>query len=231
MVTNAPRHVVVVPVKPPVVGKSRLLGVPDDQRTALAAAFATDTVGACLETPGVARVLVTTDDARFAAALGGLGADTCPDGATGLNEALVQAVAEARRQWPALLPVALCADLPALRPADLAAALDAAGGRSAYVADVEGTGTTLYTAPHDDFRAAVRRRLGRRPCRRRRHRPARRPARAAPRRGRPRHAGRCGRGGRRPGDAGPALPAPRRPARTGAGNARRAALLRRAARR
>lgn len=151
MASSSLRHVVVVPVKPPDVGKSRLLGVPAAERSALAAAFATDTVGACLETPGVARVLVTTDDARFATALAALGADTCPDGATGLNEALVQAAAEARRRWPALVPVALCADLPALRPADLAAALAAASGAPSYVADAEGSGTTLYTAPHDAF--------------------------------------------------------------------------------
>lgn len=151
MVRSAAQHVVVVPVKPPGIGKSRLVGIPGEQRTALAAAFATDTVGACLETPGVARVLVTTDDARFAGALAALGADTVPDGATGLNEALLQAAAEARRRWPSLVPVALCADLPALRPEDLAAALASAGGRASYVVDADGTGTTLYTAPYDDF--------------------------------------------------------------------------------
>jgi 2-phospho-L-lactate guanylyltransferase len=151
-VVGAPsKHVVLVPVKPPGIGKSRLVGVPDAQRVALATAFATDTVAAALETRGVARVLVTTDDAGFASALGGLGADTCPDGATGLNEALVQAAAEARRRWPELVPAALCADLPALRADDLAAALEAAAGRAAYVADADGTGTTLYIAPYDEF--------------------------------------------------------------------------------
>jgi 2-phospho-L-lactate guanylyltransferase len=99
----------------------------------------------------VARVLVTTDDARFAGALAALGADTVPDGATGLNEALLQAAAEARRRWPSLVPVALCADLPALRPDDLAEALAGAAGRASYVADADGTGTTLYTAPYDEF--------------------------------------------------------------------------------
>lgn len=145
------QHVVVVPVKPPGIGKTRVVGVPAEQRAALATAFAIDTVAACLATPGVSRVLVTTDDARFATTLAALGADCCPDGGHGLNPALVQAVAEARRRWPDLRPVALCADLPALRPEVLATALAWAAGRTSYVADAAGTGTTLYTSPYDAF--------------------------------------------------------------------------------
>lgn len=151
MGTDRTQHVVVVPVKPPGIGKSRLTGVPADQRISLATAFAVDTVAACLATPGVARVLVTTDDALFARRLTEIGADCCPDGSSGLNPALVQAVAEARRRWPHLRPVALCADLPALRPEDLAGALASTTGRASYVADAGGTGTTLYTASYDDF--------------------------------------------------------------------------------
>ena len=117
----------------------------------MATAFATDAVVACLATPGVAQVLVTTDDARFARALAALGAAVCPDGGSGLNPALVQAVAEARRRWPDLRPVALCADLPALRPEELATALASASSPPAYVADAAGLGTTLYTASYDDF--------------------------------------------------------------------------------
>ena len=145
------QHVVVIPVKPPGIGKSRLVGVPADQRVALATAFAVDTVAACLATRGVARVLVTTDDARFATTVTAMGAEACPDGGNGLNPALVQAAAEAARQWPDLRPVALCADLPALRPEELATALAAITGPTAYVADAAGTGTTLYTASYDGF--------------------------------------------------------------------------------
>ena len=119
MVADGTQHVVVIPVKPPGVGKTRLVGVPAEQRVALASAFAIDTVTACLATAGVAQVLVTTDDARFAATLTALGAEACPDGGSGLNQALVQAAAEAARRWPGLRPVALCADLPALRAEDL----------------------------------------------------------------------------------------------------------------
>lgn len=144
-------HVVVIPVKPPGIGKTRLVGVPAEQRVALARAFAIDTVTACLATPGVAQVLVTTDDASFATTLTALGASAVPDGGQGLNGALVQAAAEARRRWPDLRPVALCADLPALRAEDLADALRAAGDGMAFVTDADGTGTTLYTASYGDF--------------------------------------------------------------------------------
>ncbi|WP_183095687.1 2-phospho-L-lactate guanylyltransferase [Nocardioides stalactiti] len=151
MVADGSRYVVVIPVKPPGIGKTRLVGVPVEQRVGLATAFATDTVTACLGTPGVAQVLVTTDDAQFAATLTSLGAAACPDGSSGLNQALVQAVAEAARRWPDLRPVALCADLPALRAEDLAAALATTTTRTSYVADADGTGTTLYTASYGDF--------------------------------------------------------------------------------
>ena len=151
MAENGVQHVVVIPVKPPGVGKTRLVGVPAEQRVALAGAFAIDTVTACLASSVVAQVLVTTDDPRFAATLSALGADACPDGGSGLNQALVQAAAEAARRWPGLRPVALCADLPALQPEELTSALGSVTGRTSYVVDAEGTGTTLYTASYGDF--------------------------------------------------------------------------------
>jgi 2-phospho-L-lactate guanylyltransferase len=151
VVADGTQHVVVIPVKPPGVGKTRLVGVPAEQRVALAGAFAIDTVTACLASGGIARVLVTTNDARFAAMLTGLGAEACPDGGSGLNQALVQAAAEASRRWPGLRPVALCADLPALRPEELTSALASITDPTAYVADAAGTGTTLYTASYADF--------------------------------------------------------------------------------
>lgn len=151
MVADEAQHVVVIPVKPPGVGKTRLVGVPAEQRVALASAFAIDTVSACLAAAEVAHVLVTTDDPRFAATLTALGAEACPDGGSGLNQALVQAAAEAARRWPGLRPVALCADLPALRAEDLTSVLASVTSRPAYVADAAGTGTTLYTASYDEF--------------------------------------------------------------------------------
>ena len=48
--------------------------------------------------------------------------------------------------------MALCADLPALRPDDLESALGALAVRAAsFVADAAGTGTTMYAAPLDSF--------------------------------------------------------------------------------
>ena len=61
--------VVIVPVKPPARGKSRLDALPATQRRDLAAAFARDTVAAARRTPRVVAVLVVTDDFRFAAEL------------------------------------------------------------------------------------------------------------------------------------------------------------------
>lgn len=148
-----PRFVTVVPVKPPTVGKSRLEVADPEHRRALASAFALDTVAACLRTEEVAQVLVATDDAAFARDLHALGCHVMPDGDTNdLNAALGQAAAEAHRRWSHLVPVAVCADLPALLPGDLDAALahvDATG--PAFVADAEGTGTTLYLAPYEKF--------------------------------------------------------------------------------
>ncbi|MFT4265176.1 MAG: 2-phospho-L-lactate guanylyltransferase, partial [Nocardioides sp.] len=49
-------------------------------------------------------------------------------------------------------PAALCGDLPALRPADLATALGLASESGpAYVADADGLGTTLFTSPLEGF--------------------------------------------------------------------------------
>ena len=147
------QYAVVVPVKPPARGKSRLVGLPDDRRRDLAAAFALDTVAACLAADGVARVLAVTDDVPFARRLTDAGCAAIPDGVAGdLNGSLRQAAAEVARRWPGLVPVALCADLPSLRPKDLDEALARIpADRPAFVADADGLGTTLYAAPHGAF--------------------------------------------------------------------------------
>lgn len=146
-------YVVLLPVKPPARGKSRL-EVDPARRRALAAAFALDTARACLSAAHVVAVLAVTDDARFADDLRAAGCETIPDGVDGdLNESLRQAASEALRRWPGTTPVAVCADLPALQPADLDAALSAgtAAGSAWFVSDEEGEGTTAYAAPYDAF--------------------------------------------------------------------------------
>lgn len=147
------KYVALVPVKPPALGKSRLVGLTDNDRRALAAAFALDTVAACIAATTIEQVLVATDDASFSVELTGLGALAIPDGvAMDLNGTLRQSAAEAHRRWPGLAPVALTGDLPAVRAEDLDEALGAvAPGEAAYVADADGMGTTLYTAAYDDF--------------------------------------------------------------------------------
>ena len=145
-------YVVLLPVKPPARGKSRL-EVDPVRRRALAAAFALDTARACLAGTRVRAVLAVTDDARFADDLRAAGCETIPDGVGGdLNESLRQAAAEARRRWPDAVVVAVCADLPALQAGDLDVALpDPAPAGAWFVADQEGTGTTLYAAAYPLF--------------------------------------------------------------------------------
>jgi 2-phospho-L-lactate/phosphoenolpyruvate guanylyltransferase len=74
----------------------------------------------------------------------------------GLNAALRHGAAVAARRWPGTGLAALTADLPALTPAELAAALHAAAGSAspaAFVPDAAGVGTTLYAVrPGGEFR-------------------------------------------------------------------------------
>lgn len=145
-----PPFVVLVPVKSPAVGKSRLQ-VPDHLRPGLAAAFARDTVAAARRTPGVVEVVVVTADPEVTAHATLHGLATEPD-SEGLNGSLVAAARSVRDRHPDAVPVALCADLPCLRAEDLAAALgrvDVHG--SWFVTDADGHGTTTYGAPYDGF--------------------------------------------------------------------------------
>jgi 2-phospho-L-lactate guanylyltransferase len=147
------RYAVLVPVKPPAVGKSRLGGLEPDARRELAAAFAQDTVRACLAARTVGAVLVVTDDEPFSRVLSALGGAAIPDGVAGdLNGTLRQAAAEAGRRWPDLVPAAVCADLPALRADDLDLVLGSlTTSHPCFVPDAAGIGTTMYVAGHDEF--------------------------------------------------------------------------------
>ena len=145
-----PPFVVLVPVKSPSLGKTRLQ-VPDHLRPGLAAAFARDAVSAARRTPGVVEVVVVTADPEVTAHARQHGLATEPD-SDGLNGSLVAAAGSVRRRHPDAVPVALCADLPCLRPEDLATALEQVepAGRW-FVADADGRGTTTYGAPYDGF--------------------------------------------------------------------------------
>ncbi|MGC9440944.1 2-phospho-L-lactate guanylyltransferase [Streptomyces sp. WG5] len=139
----------VVPVKPLARAKSRLSDTADDGvRPGLALAFAQDTVAAALACPAVADVAVVTDDARAGGALAALGARVVPDEPRGgLNAALTHGAAAVRAARPESRVAALNADLPALRPAELALVLAAATQfPRAFLADAAGIGTTLLAA-------------------------------------------------------------------------------------
>ncbi|WP_236540339.1 2-phospho-L-lactate guanylyltransferase [Spiractinospora alimapuensis] len=127
--------------------KSRLSPL-GHHRRALALAVACDTVSATVRCDRVARVVVVTDDGDAAPRLRDLGAHIVADDPNaGLNPALAHGAAEASRLLPAAGRAALSADLPALRAADLSRALDAADeAAQSFVADLAGTGTTLYAA-------------------------------------------------------------------------------------
>jgi 2-phospho-L-lactate/phosphoenolpyruvate guanylyltransferase len=160
---------VLLPVKVLARAKSRLAVLAGDRRHELALALASDTVSAVLACPEVARVIVVTSDPVAGPRLAALGAhitDEAPgdplelpgerspgsgDGSQHvLNAALLRGAAVAARRWPGTGLAALTADLPALRPAELAAALRAAGHRApgaSFVPDAAGFGTTLYAVP------------------------------------------------------------------------------------
>jgi 2-phospho-L-lactate guanylyltransferase len=150
---------VVVPVKLLARAKSRIAPLAGPRRAELALAMAFDTVSAAVATPEVGQVIVVTDDPLAAGELSAAGATIVPDEPRdGLNAALVYGAACADRQWPRPGTAALSADLPALRPGEIGAALRAAAAwPEAFVPDLQGSGTTLYTAA---LGAAFRPRFG-----------------------------------------------------------------------
>jgi len=139
---------VVIPVKVLARAKSRLAGLAGPTRPELALAMAADTVRAAVACPEVAAVVVVTDDLTAARTLSALGAQVVADEPdAGLNPALAHGAAVAAVARPDCGTAALAADLPALRPAELSRGLAAAAQwPEAFVADAQGTGTTLYAA-------------------------------------------------------------------------------------
>lgn len=119
---------VVVPVKRLDRAKTRLQGaLPGVEHPRLVLALTLDTVTAALRCREVSRVVVVTDDARAAGAVRRVGAEVVGDEPdAGLNPALRHGAGYARRLAPYDGVAVLSADLPALRPDELAAALDAA---------------------------------------------------------------------------------------------------------
>ncbi len=148
------RWLAVLPLKPPEVAKSRLRGaLPGVPHPDLVVAMMLDTAAAALGCPRIGGVVVVCDEPAVRVAAEAIGAGAVPDRpAAGLNAAVAfgASVAPALRRSGTRTPVlALTADLPALRPAELTGALDAAGrvAGPAFVPDAGGTGTVLLAAP------------------------------------------------------------------------------------
>jgi len=161
---------VLLPVKVLAQAKSRLAQLAGERRHELALALASDTVSAVVACQEVARVIVVTSDPVAGSRLTALGAHVIPEPSAGardeaarptpdgsqrpLNVALLHGAAVAAARWPGTGLAALTADLPALRPAELAVALRAAAVAAgpAFVPDAAGLGTTLYAvAPGREF--------------------------------------------------------------------------------
>ncbi len=142
---DTPGWTIIVPVKPAAVGKTRLTDVGTD-RAALARAIALDTIAAAAAADLVSRVIVVTDDDGVRAEFRrSRTVEVVPEGdPRGLDAAIALGTARAGVGCPR---AALLGDVPALRPADLDAALElAASVERGLVPDAETTGSTLVTA-------------------------------------------------------------------------------------
>jgi 2-phospho-L-lactate guanylyltransferase len=123
--------------------KSRLrAGTAPGAHAELVEAMRADVLDAVRATPKVARVVVVADnDQHYPADV------TIRQRQAGLNGAIRDGADHAAGHWPDDGVAALVGDLPALRPEELASALEAAAAHpEAFVPDADGTGTTLLTA-------------------------------------------------------------------------------------
>ena len=148
------RWTVVIPVKAPAIGKSRLSpAVADAARAELARAFALDTIAAAVGARSVARVIVVGDDPSLAGDAEFLAEPSTPGLLPAIRHGIAHARSGSRDATASLLDpreaavAVLLGDLPVLRPEELYAVLEAASRHPlAFVRDADGTGTTLVTA-------------------------------------------------------------------------------------
>jgi 2-phospho-L-lactate guanylyltransferase len=144
----------VVPVKRLGAAKSRL-ALPPAQRQDLALAFALDTVAALMGCEAVAGVVVVTADPAVAVRLrrpGRHGVRVVPEQGPGLVPAVHAGIRAAVAWQPRAGVLVVPADLPCLRPADVAEVVGAAiGPGGAFVPDRSGTGTTLAHHPRGPY--------------------------------------------------------------------------------
>ena len=137
------RWTVVVPIRAMPSAKTRLARALSAEDHALVVdAIRADTLATIRAAEGVARIVIVGDKD---------GPDvTLVQRSPGLNGALRDAWTYATQRWPGDGVVALVGDLPALRPAELTAALGQASERPrSFVRDADGTGTTLLAVTQD----------------------------------------------------------------------------------
>lgn len=143
---TTPRYALLIPVKDGGSAKTRLGVGEEGQRARLMAAFARDSILAA-QGCGAVEVFVVGDAGGLAGLITDLGVAVLPDEGDGdLNRALSRAAVRVARPERGI--AVMLADLPCLRTTDLDSAFAAASGR-AFVADADGTGTTLLITPPD----------------------------------------------------------------------------------
>lgn len=141
---TTPGYSLLIPVKDGGSAKTRLGVGEDGQRGRLMAAFARDSILAARGCEAV-EVFVVGDGAGLSELVGDLAVAVLPDEGEGdLNRALERAYARVARTGRGV--AVMLADLPCLRTSDLDQAFAMVSGRS-FVADADGTGTTLLVSP------------------------------------------------------------------------------------
>ncbi|ADU48836.1 2-phospho-L-lactate guanylyltransferase [Intrasporangium calvum] len=150
-----PEWHLVVPVKAPSVGKSRLardldrIGLGADHEE-ISRALAKDTLAAACRTVGARCVVLVTSDGSAAEEWSAQGVAVVPDPGLGLNAAISLGLAAVTAGSPV---AALLGDLPALTPPDLQQALAAAEmHEQSFVPDAGGEGTVMRAAVGGRFR-------------------------------------------------------------------------------
>jgi 2-phospho-L-lactate guanylyltransferase len=143
---------VIVPLKDTRIAKSRIEASPDLRRRLTIAMFR-DTLNSVLATPTIEGIVVVYGHQRDAEMLEAPGFVTLVEKtSSGINSAITAGGTLARQLSPTCRLAVLPGDLPLLRSDELTVALaDAAHHARAFVADADGTGTTLLTAlaPHE----------------------------------------------------------------------------------
>lgn len=146
----AEQWIALLPVKPSQFAKSRLVGLAGTElavptRAELATAMALDTIDAVMACPAIGRTVVVGADAQTQAGFAPEIETWDGEPGAGLNAALRYAAARLSAERPAAKLVIISADLPALRPHELATVLRAAETHPrSFLADSQGIGTTLY---------------------------------------------------------------------------------------